>query len=191
MNRHTCLLYTSDAAAYRAGRYELQSDEIDQFALRAAKQLNLPRVTAVNYQNGFDMEPVTAFVKAHPAQQAVMTDLDAHAQRFMANANAKMRDLPLRDFLVWLNSPAQLNANAAFYSGYVARIGEGKEYPGVELVSSWFDTNLHIYANLLRAIRPTDRTVVLVFGQGHIPLIKSLCESNPALEVVEVADALR
>ena len=120
-----------------------------------------------------------------------MADLDAFSKRFIAEADEKMRALPVRDFLIYLNTPAQLNANAAFYTGYLARIGEGADYPGVDLVSAWYRTNLHIYANLLRVIKPTDKAVVLIFGQGHIPILKSLFATNPAFEVVEAGEVLK
>ena len=176
--------------AYLAGRYQLKSDEIDQFAFRTAQRLQLPRLTAVNYRGEFDMDPVTAFAKAHH-QESILADLDATTKPLMAELDAKNSALPLRDFLIYVNSPALLNANAAFYSGYLARIGEGPDYPGVDLMSAWYRTNLHIYANLLRAIKPTDKAVVVIFGQGHIPILKSLFATNPAFEVVEVAEVLK
>ncbi|MBC7446733.1 MAG: hypothetical protein H7330_01590 [Hymenobacteraceae bacterium] len=175
---------------YLKGSYKLKSDEIDQFAFRTAKQLKLPRLTAVNYRGEFDMDRVAEFAKAHHQEQ-ILADIDGFAKPIMADYDEKNRALLLRDYLIYINTPAQLDANAAVYSGYLARIGEGAEYPGVDLVSAWYNTNLHIYANLLRRIQPTDKAVVVIFGQGHIPILKSLFATNPAFEVVEVRDVLK
>jgi hypothetical protein len=174
--------------AYLAGRYTLESDEFDQFGLRTAKRLHLPALTAVNYSGNFDMDPVTAFAQAHQ-QQAVLTELDKRSEETLAEMNKKGRALPLDKFLTYVNSPTALQANAAFYSS-VVRIGDGADYPGVGLVSDWYNTNLHIYANILRRIRPTDKAILVIYGQGHIPILKSLFASNPAFEVVEVREVL-
>lgn len=176
--------------AYLQGRYQLASDEIDQFGFRTAQLLKLPRLTAVNYRGEFAMDRAVTFAKEHK-QDYILAELDAYTKPHMAEINEQNRALPLREFLLYVNSPAQLDANAGFYSAYLARIGEGADYPGVDVVSQWYSTNLHIYANLLRCIRPTDKAVVLIFGQGHIPILKSLFATNPAFEVVEVRDVLK
>jgi len=176
--------------AYEQGRYQLKSDEIDQLGFQTARQLKLPHLTAVNYRGHFDSDKMTEYAKQHQ-QERILTDLDAHAQRFMVEANEKMLKLPLKNFLAYVNTPEALNANAAFYTQYMARIGEGADYPGIDLLTDWYSTNLHIYANILRQVKPTDKAVMVIFGQGHIPILKSLFAANPAFEVVEVAKVLK
>lgn len=120
-----------------------------------------------------------------------MAGLDTYSKAIMADFDARMQKSTLPEFLLYLNAPRQLDANAGFYSGYLARVGEGADYAGIRLLRDWYDTNLHIYANLLRRIQPTDKAVLVVFGQGHIPILKSLFASNPNFEVVEVSKVLK
>ncbi|OUJ70864.1 DUF5694 domain-containing protein [Hymenobacter crusticola] len=176
--------------AYQQGRYTLKSNEIDQLGLPTAQQLRLPHLTAVNYRGRFDADKAIEFAKQHH-QGDLLTNLDTYSNRFMAEANEKMAKLPLKDFLTYVNSPEALNTNAGFYSEYMARIGEGPDYPGIDLLTDWYSTNLHIYANILRQIKPTDKAVLVIFGQGHIPILKSLFATNPAFEVIEVAKVLK
>jgi len=176
--------------AYQQGHYQLKSDEIDQLAFQTARQLKLPHLTAVNYRGHFDSDKMMAYAKQHQ-QENILTALDAHANGFLAEANKKMLKLPLKDFLAFANTPDALNANAAVYTQYMARIGQGPDYPGIDLLTDWYSTNLHIYANILRQVKPTDKAIAVIFGQGHIPILKSLFASNPEFEVVEVAKVLK
>jgi len=175
--------------AYLHGHYRLQSDEIDQFAFRTAQQLGLPNLQAVNYRGEFDAEKVMAYAAQHQ-QQETMTAMDHFAKQYVADLDEKGRTQSVESFLTYLNTPAILKGNASLYSNYYARIGSGPDYPGVDLVAAWYATNLHIYANILRQVRPSDNAIIVLFGQGHIPILKSLFASNPAFEVVEVADVL-
>jgi hypothetical protein len=174
--------------AYLTGKYSLESDEFDQFAMRTARRLNLPGLTAVNYAGNFDMDPVTNYAKAHQ-QAAVLAELDQTSATIIARLDQQAQALPLDQFLEYVNSPVALAANAGFYA-QVLRIGGGADYPGVDLVSDWYTTNLHIYANILRRVRPTDNVLLLIYGQGHIPILKSLFAADPNFEVVEVRDVL-
>jgi hypothetical protein len=71
------------------------------------------------------------------------------------------------------------------------KVGKDQEYVGTDLVADWYNTNLHIYTNILRLIQPTDKAILVIFGQGHIPILKHLFESNPDFEVVEIKDVLK
>jgi hypothetical protein len=176
--------------AYQQGRYVLRSSELDQIGFQTARQLQLLRLGAVNYPSKMAGDPVIAYAQQH-GQQAILAGLDAQGKALTAEQDQRGQELPLKEYLIYLNTPASLNNNAAFYTQYLVRIGAGKEYPGVDLVSDWYATNLHIYANILRQVKPTDKAVLLLFGQGHIPILKALFASNPAFEVVEVATVLK
>ena len=175
--------------AYLHGHYQLQSDEIDQFAFRTAQQLALPGLQAVNYRGEFESDKVMTYAAQHQ-QQGTMMAMDRFVKQYLADLDEKGRTQSVSSFLSYLNAPAVLQGNASLYSNYYARIGSGPDYPGIDLVATWYATNLHIYANILRQVRPSDKAIIVLFGQGHIPILKSLFASNPAFEVVEVADVL-
>lgn len=54
-----------------------------------------------------------------------------------------------------------------------------------------YSTNLHIYTNILRIVKPTEKRILVLFGQGHIPILKHLFENNPDFEVIEVKEILK
>ncbi|HYF70341.1 MAG TPA: DUF5694 domain-containing protein [Ohtaekwangia sp.] len=170
---------------YLKGNRALKINEIDLLGFQTAKRLALPKLTCINYLGKFDSQPMKTFAEQH-GQGAVLQELDAHAREFVNEVNEKQKKLSIRDNLIALNSPEALNKNLAFYTKYYVSIGKGDEYTGTNLVADWYDTNLHIYTNILRAIQPNDKTILVIFGQGHIPILKHLFESNPDFEVIKI-----
>ena len=174
---------------YLKGQYKLGTDEIDQIAYPLAKRLNLPTLTCVNYRGSFDLDAVTEYAKAN-GQTQTLTSLNQFASGMAAGVVDVQQKRSISELYRFINSKEELTKNAAIYSAYAVRVGQGSNYPGTDLVAGWYSTNLHIYTNILRAVRPTDRAIIVLFGYGHIPILKHLFESNPQFEVVEVADVL-
>ncbi|TWV99684.1 hypothetical protein FEF09_14620 [Chitinophaga pinensis] len=73
----------------------------------------------------------------------------------------------------------------------MAKIGGGKNYIGAEAVSDWYLRNLAIYSNIINQVEPSDKYVILIFGQGHVPILKHFLESNDNFDVVELKSVLK
>lgn len=176
--------------AYLKGNYQLDKSEVDQLGLRSAKHSNLERLTCINYYGNFDKDTVMNFA-LNNNQANVVEELGNWGNTFMTEINEKLEKETINDFLIYLNSKNTLNQNASFYSKYLSKIGKEENYIGTNLVADWYSTNLHIYANILREVKPTDEMIVVMFGQGHIPILKHLFETNSDFEIIEVAEILK
>ena len=172
------------------GKYELELNEIDVLGFQTAKLLKLPQVACINYLGNFDMEPVNDYALKN-GQQPLLDDIGKHGTKLINDMNEKQNSLTVSQSLIYLNSKEALNQNLSFYTNNVVKVGTGKDYPGAELVAEWYKTNLHIYANILRVIKPSDKAILVIFGQGHIPILKHLFMSNPDYEVVEISELLQ
>ncbi|MCK8495980.1 DUF5694 domain-containing protein [Spirosoma sp. RP8] len=180
----------SEYHQYLKGQFKPGTDEVDQIAYPLAKRLKLPTLTCVNYRGSFDLEPVNAYAKAN-GQTAILEALDQFASRTMTGVVDVQEKQSITDLYRFINSKEELRKNASIYTEFATRIGQGSNYPGTDLVANWYSTNLHIYTNILRAIRPGDRAIMVLFGYGHIPILKHLFESNTQFEVVDVSDVLK
>jgi hypothetical protein len=109
----------------------------------------------------------------------------------MAEFNSKLATLSIKESLIYLNSKRALQLNLGIYLKYYTGIGKDEDYVGSHLVADWYATNINIYTNILRAVKPTDKAIVVVYGQGHIPILKHLFENNDNFEVIEVKDVLK
>lgn len=175
--------------AFLEGKYELQDDEIDQLGFNLAKRLDLVNLIAINHKGNFEMDTVMRYAQSN-GQAHILKKLEKHGNAFMAEINNRLKTSTISDFLIYLNSESILNSNAEFYSNYISRIGKGRDYIGTELISDWYETNLRIYTNILRQVDATDDSIIVIFGQGHIPIIRHLFESNSDFELVEIANLL-
>lgn len=162
-------------AAYRAGRYVLTADEIDQIGLRLAAMLNLPRVDAVNWLEeapGTDDDyDFSKWLAAH-GRSGELAAFTADGQR-SADAQDKLdRCRPIADWLRDMNTPAYVARDDGLYF-QVATFGDAEVNPGAAWVGAWHARNLRIAANLRRvAGAPGDRTVA-IFGAGHAGLLRN------------------
>jgi Family of unknown function (DUF5694) len=176
--------------AFLAGKYTLSDNEIDQLGMTTAKSCQLKQLTAVNRFGNFDNDTVMNYAQSN-GQMVFPQQMDAFAKGFMADMNGKMKTLSVKDFLIYINSKKALQDNLGMYLKYFAKIGKGDDYVGSKLVADWYTTNINIYTNILRVVKPTDKAILVIFGQGHVPILKHLFENNDDFEVVEVAKVLK
>jgi hypothetical protein len=166
-------------ADFRAGRYALGRNEVDQLGLRLAASLDLPGVDAVDWnemppgqESDFDW---LAWGESH----GQMSRIEAIRNRQPGGETA------WSDLLGWLrrlNEPAALAVSNRVYFDY-ALLGDGTANPGANWVANWYGRNLKIFANLVRiAPRPQDR-VLVVYGLGHAFLLRQFAEQSGAFNL--------
>lgn len=174
-------------AKFLAGTLPESRNEVVQLGFRLARERKLPRVYGVDVGGEFPYEAVQAWAKAHGRSG----DLERMNQGIAAEV-AKMTTLQseksIGGLLRYLNEPAMIARNHAFYPAMLT-FGAGTEQPGVALVSAWTTRNLMICARLLQVIEPGDR-VVVIFGQGHVYLLRQCLSEQPGFEVVSPLEYL-
>jgi hypothetical protein len=69
----------------------------------------------------------------------------------------------------------------------MARVGEGKEYVGIDWVKGWYERNLKIFVNLTRIVTAPQDRILVIYGAGHIPLLSQFIRDSGlyTLESVE------
>ena len=167
-------------AEYRAGRYRLGANEVDQLGLRLAARLGLPRVDAGDWnkmppgtEQDFDYEVYAAGYGLGNRLRSLVAAEQTDADRL---------DLPNTSVAAWLravNAPSAIDRNQRRYFDY-ALLGE----PGANWVGNWYGRNLKIFARLVQvASRPDDR-VLAIFGAGHVWPLTTYAERAGAFRVV-------
>lgn len=175
-------------ADYRAGRYALSANEIDQIGLRLAARLNLPRVDAVDWgeepPGGWSHYDYPAWAEAN----GLGDEWRAWVTPQQEEANLGVQLMTCTPISAWLrrfNSPAYraLDHRAYYHIAQVGnRIGVN---PGAAWVGTWYTRNLRILNNL-RAIasNPQDR-VAVIYGAGHGYLLDQLSRESGDFEVAD------
>jgi len=200
----------STYALYRKGQREVGSqrqnnNEVVQVGYRLAKQLNRPKVYCADADGVFDYGAAQASAKQH-GQEAILKGgfqapiSDSVGLLIQARTKAiSARQAPAPKYsgenvlthFKRMNTEAADRGNMDAYLLYLNRVGSGPDYAGADLGGEYYQRNVRIYTNLLRAVDvQRDKAIVLIIGQGHVSLLKSILRYNSLFEVAEVLPLL-
>ncbi|MBF4494409.1 hypothetical protein IR010_17825 [Flavobacterium sp. MR2016-29] len=175
---------------YVTDHYKLTVSEREQIGFRLAKKLKLNQVNCIDkfYAMHDSLVGVTA---KENNQLYLLKDLGTVANAMLNDYNNKLKKGTITEVLKYLNQPEELKKNLSIYLKFITKIGAGKNFAGAESVSDWYLRNLAIYSNIITQVKSSDKYVILIFGQGHIPILKHLVQNNDDFEVVELNSVLK
>lgn len=197
-------------ALYQKGLLQLETlptgrSERYQLGFALAKQLQLPSPKAVDYyaatsqsllSTGTNIGAYTQDLKllqatARPLRTLVQHDsLSLYDYLALANQPAMIALLHRMQF----NTPA-LVMNGTFAAGGTNTVDLGKvdtEYIGAHFITLFYNRNLKIYSNMLRAQQLSQaKRVLVLFGLAHVGVQEELFAANPAYQVVHAATYLK
>jgi hypothetical protein len=184
-------LYTE----YLNNRYTPARNEVYQIAYRVAKQMGLPKVYAVdagnfaleNYKNYPRIDSI--WKRSEPVDTIRDKYWDEMYSRFYDAGDSIEATLTMLENFLLMAEPATLYRMHGHYltGGFNTKNNDGPDI----LPMWWYSRNLRIFNNILKT-RPTkeDRIVVL-FGNGHMPILKHCFQSSPEFEVVELKSLVK
>lgn len=173
-------------SAYRSGRHTLARDERQQVGFRVATKLGLPRLYAIDSPGRFPMDTLLQY--AATKDTAFQSFFRQTIRSVEADADSMQRTQTLRAILLHENDPQRLAMSHAVYLR-AAAVGAQDGWAGANLSSAWYERNLRIYANAMKAITPGDR-VLIIYGAGHVPILQQLLRDSPGITVGRVSDVL-
>lgn len=199
-------LYTQ----FQQGLLQLESlptgrSERYQVGFALAKQLHLPSPKAVDY----DASTSQSLLRTGTNIEAYTHDLNLlQTTSRPLRALVQHDSLSLRDYLALVNQPAlialvhrlQFNTpalvmNGTFAAGGTNTVDLGKvdsEYIGAHFITLFYNRNLKIYSNMLRAQQQSQaKRVLALFGVAHVGVQEELFAANPAYQVVHAATYLK
>lgn len=177
--------------AYSQNKYKLTVSEREQIGFRLAKKLNLKQVNCVDIFYGMTHDSLLSVTAQEKNQLYLLKELGANANKLLLEIDGVLKRNSITEVLKYINKKELLQKNLSLYLKYIAKVGAGENYIGAEAVSDWYLRNLAIYANVTNQIKANDKYVILIFGQGHIPILKHLLQNNDDFEVVEVNSVLK
>jgi hypothetical protein len=204
---------------YLDNLFPLPESEVYQLGFRLAQRLRHPRIYAIDawgryYEPPLDVEPygqgrttkeLNRFLEEQlhfDPNETLQQYAHSHGQEHYIRAweqaltaTAQAGDVDktthsIRETLLRCNHEQVLLEDHGFYLTGWFKIGVGHEYPGVDWVTAWYSRNLRIFANLQRITEDGDERVLVIYGLGHIPLLRHCVLASPDYRLVEVADYL-
>lgn len=163
---------------YFRGERELQRGEREQIGFRLAKLLGHTQVYAIDVSLNLDDSKLGPLIAADPKLQARMGELQQFGKAAMAQMAKWLAEGTVSDMLYQMNRPEILTQAHWPYVWILAPIAEKDNFAGADMVADWYKRNLRIFANINRIAEQGDR-LLIIYGQGHIPILRELTENSP------------
>lgn len=168
---------------------ELPLNEVYQLGFRAAKQLGHERVYAIDYKN--ELSELTigdVFEFAEGRCPELHKYLNNLGQKFIGEMKKRLETKGVREALRWMNEPDTLRIAHQPYL-VMTQVGDDSNRIGLKWVSRWYERNLTIYSNLMNHTANDDERWLIIYGQGHAPLLTQFL-SDSKVKLVPVTDYL-
>ncbi|MGH4122676.1 MAG: DUF5694 domain-containing protein [Clostridium sp.] len=162
-------------------------DERIKFAFNLAKYNKINHIYGIDYYDGWTQPLVFEKAKENDALYQKLNE------SFMEFAN-KYYDMFTEETSIekiyrFLNNKEtnELQHTTSFLPFNYIEIGE--DSVGIDFVASWYKRNLHIFSNLKHICNSDDRILVL-YGGGHLKLLRDFINDSLDLDYVESLDYL-
>lgn len=177
---------------WKAGKEDLMANERSQIGMRLVEMFNLdsiygvddwPLIMDLHYDSLLtNISYLDSIYRRHyfggnDSIQKRYTEFYKYEETFQLNNT-------LLESFKYLNSDKVLNR---YFGAYIAGgqfVSEEKEGPDA-LSMFWFNRNLRIYRNIQRVETNEDDRILILFGAGHIPILKWFFECSPEYELVK------
>lgn len=153
------------------------NNEAVQIGFRIAKMQGLSEVYAVDDDSEIDGE---VFEHPSPAMQEAMN----HFFNYEGSCGNTITETFLH-----LNSAEWSFRNHQVYLR-ANEIGSCENYLGVKMLAQWYERNLKIFSNIQRLARQHKR-IFLIYGAGHLQILRDLICADARLHLVDVIEYLR
>ncbi len=171
------------------GELDADADERQQVGYRLAEQLGHEQVYGVDEYRPLDVQGLLSWAHSNGQGQLAGELQGAYVRATARWTQEYMDEHSLLEIYEAFNtSEVDHEIHQVFFSGL--SIGSAKEPMGATMVSSWYERNIRITANILRLARPGDRILVL-FGANHRKLLIEMLRQTRGIEVVDTAEVLR
>ncbi|SHE45694.1 DUF5694 domain-containing protein [Pedobacter caeni] len=195
-----CLEQTTDSllndnyTRYIKSEYELNVSEAEQLGFRIAKANKLKKVFAIDAPSYFreNLKKVASLSNIWDEKfyldTAEANNWSKKYHAWYSHLESRLQTTSIADYLKILNQPENLKYNLGQY------LVENKtsNHNGPDFIAlDWYDRNLRIFNNVLKANPGKEDRILVIFGSGHIPILQHLFESSPQFELVNVLDYLR
>ena len=178
--------------AYLAGKHQLRRNELDQVAMRLGKELALPKLYAVDdgtfINDYYRQMPFADSLRKATLPVDSLKD-EYWNQRYMKlydYADSALKHHTILEHLLAFADPYVLKRNHGHYiaSGFQTNNDAGPDHLGMW----WYSRNLRIFKNILNTRPSGDDRILVLFGNGHMSILRHLFESSPEFMLVELKD---
>ena len=180
---------------YLQGKSALRRNEIDQVAFKLGKILGLKKMYAVdatNFANDYYKTiPLldTISVMSQPTDSIRDKYWNEKYTMMYDAADSVAASLTMLENFLLMAEPSVLRR----YHGHYLSVGfNTKDNAGPDFLSVWwYSRNLRIFNNIINTKPIANDRILVLFGNGHMPILKQCFESSPEFQLVELKQLLK
>ncbi len=184
---------------YLKGKFSIadKANEIYQIGFKLAKTLNHPRIYCSDASaewfgtNDIDWDNFDEDAYLKSRNQYEKTQRYDY-QKFYEYCDSLNFNLPLGEYLFFLNKPENsLKYHQVYLTNY-ALCGAGDNYYGADSVGKWYRRNIRIFSNLYDiADFGANERILLIYGASHVWTLRQFIQDSPDFEYIEVNSYLK
>jgi hypothetical protein len=173
-------------AEYLAGRHTLTRNEIEQVGFRLAKELGHADIYPVDYDGDFPWQRLINYAKA-TGRTKEWDQLVAEMGEHFKQQGEFLSRHTLLETLLFMNQNERVATDVGFYFREV-HFGEPADYAGADLLTSWYQRNMRIYANIVNLIKSPEERILVVYGSGHLGWLRQAAENDSSVRLRRLAE---
>lgn len=180
---------------YRQQKNTLSRDEIEQIGFRLMERFNLDTLYGVNSSHILgDLYDGPDSLVLRPWLDSIYTDWDFESNDIYSEKYRilyRYKDhltsrLPLLDYFQYLNSDKMLHRGFGSYLVGDFTLGDTRGADALTL--HWYNRNLRIFRKIQRIATSTEDRILVLFGAGHVQILKHLFECSPEFNLIKFGD---
>ena len=78
-----------------------------------------------------------------------------------------------------MNTPEAIHQSHEVYLKYLLPVMNERAAPGADVLAAWYERNIRIFANFHRMGLGADDRVFVVYGAGHVPILRQMVADSP------------
>ena len=176
---------------YLAGEHELGKSEIEQLAFRLGKRFDIDTLIlgdAFPFSNSLYWHKDSTVLR--PLMDSLFNSTDPDCDTTLNHRYFQIYELEdkieansrLLDVFKYMNTPQRLRRGHGHYLEF-----ESDEDVDA-LAIWWYSRNLRIFRNIRKSTTSSDDRILVLFGAGHMSILRQQFESSPAYELVDFSD---
>ena len=171
---------------------DLFSNLAEQLAFTLGKKLGHEKVYPIDFKMELNEARMHELLRSSPQSQAIYQEMMDYGNQMAAKHHELSTEGSLLDLLIHLNGEEAISQNQSFYTDFILRMGEGKNYGGAEVVASWYERNLKIFHNLHRiTLGQQDERVLIFIDHAHIKYLRDLIRESSHFKFVDIVPILK
>lgn len=150
---------------YRAGKFELRRNEIDQIGFRLAKEMGHAKIYPVDVAGEFPFDKVMELA-AKTGKQADIDMAMKQMQGEVAKIDNSLKTGTILDTLRLLNKKSEVERAQGLYMK-LSKFATSDNYAGPDLLAEWYKRNIRISTNIHALVESPSERILVIYGAGH------------------------